>query len=606
MSRVCLRTISFDHGSVDAAADAVRSEGLQGGLQSLGLPALPRPGQLEAIVDRLSANVHSITVSGDSGAHALSGDCPPRACPCCDPGKEVAVGLYGQPLCRFNHSCFPNAAIVFGGAQGPLEMAVVASRSILCGEEVCISYVSPAAVRQERRNKLYLAYAFTCTCVLCCCCIDYTSSSNAITRGNHDCSGSSEFSSEGDKTSTKIPSRCSSNSSNKNTKRGHHPCSISFSPAEAFDLQLRAVFCPRAPCVSIRSTEKANVLLCLENANREYLNSFCRRGKAPNDEPNGGLSSTYVHTADPRGPEGAARRRRLHLPVLCMQRPGEGLWEPVQLSTGDRPPQQAPNRGSSSQGNTSITLIPEELQQSALAHGHTVVAPPPPVIRCCACGDTSEQGDVVRVVEFMRKLKESAQRLAQASCTDQSEAVEVEGRAALKLFSVVRQYAHPGNLFLLNIAESLSRSCRGFVALYNGIGLTVSQHLSRAAVALYGRCSTQHADHLLTEGSLLHFLSQADTEEEAAHAWSLWAGGDPIMAETEGAMGAMARVEAFDDERVSETRAKLALQARECLLQACGIFFSYEGCCAERHKGRLAEGRIADCERELHALGFNS
>ncbi|CDI75523.1 zinc finger MYND domain-containing protein, putative [Eimeria praecox] len=564
------------------------AEAQEGGLLSLGLPALPRPGEIAMLLDRLSANVHSITNSGVSGAKGVSGDPPSNACPCCDLGKEVAVGLYGQPLCRFNHSCFPNAAVVFGGPQGPLEIAVVASRSIMCGEEVCISYVSPAALRQERRNKLYLAYAFTCTCVLCCSCGDSTrSSSTAIDHEDSSCTGNSR-------------------SNKSKTTRRHPPCSISFSPAEAFDLQLCGIFCPKASCVSQRNTAAADVLLDLENANKEYLDSLCHHGEAARKDVSGNLDSTRVHTTDPRGPERAARLRRLQLPVLCMHRPGESIWEPVQLFTGDTKPQNPPKQGPPTQRYTTMRLVPEELGRLASCNGLMAAAPTLPDIRCCACGGTYELGEVVRVVELMRKLEESAQRLSQACCKEDSEAIQLEGREVLKLFSAVRAYAHPGNLSLLSIAESLNRSCRGLAALYNGVGLTISQHLSRAAAALHGRCSTQHADHLVTEGSLLHFLSQADTEEEAVQAWSLWTEGDSSMEATGGAAGSAAGGNTFEYEICSETRAKLALQARECLLQACSIFFSYEGCSTERQKGRVAEGRIADCERELQALGFPS
>ncbi|CDI82605.1 zinc finger MYND domain-containing protein, putative [Eimeria acervulina] len=598
-----------DHLNARAACAALvegllsSAEASQGGLEALGLRAVPRPGEIAMLLDRLSANVHSITNSGDS---RTQGGSPSGGCPCCDLGKEVAVGLYGQPLCQFNHSCFPNAAIVFGGPEGALEIAVIASRSIMCGEEVCISYVSPAAVRHERRKKLYLEYAFTCTCVLCCSCSDRAcSSTNVIAHGNSNCSSNRGNSSD-NKRNPASPSRSSNTSDSKNSsaKRTDQSCSISFSPAEAFDLQLRAVFCPKAACVSLRGTAEANVLLNLENANQEYLDSFSHREKSPAEDSSGGATSSCVHTVDPRGPEKAARLRRLQLPVLCVYRPREDLWEPVQLRTSDSTT-QAPKLGSSPQGNPTIRLVPEELEQLASANGPTPPTSNPPDIRCCGCGDTYELGEILRVVELIRKLEESAQRLCQACSVEKSETIELEGRAVLKLFSAVRAYTHPGNLFLLNIAESLNRYCRGLAALYNGVGLTVSQHLSRAAAALHGRCSTQHADLLVTEGSLLHFLSQADTDEEAIRAWSLWADGDPATAATRSAAGVVDSANT-SDATGSETRAKLVLQARECLLQACSIFFSYEGCCAERQKGRVAEGRIADCDRELQALGFPS
>ncbi|CDJ54173.1 zinc finger MYND domain-containing protein, putative [Eimeria brunetti] len=592
------------------AASAALLEGLlhsaaasPGGLQSLGLQALPRPGELTILLDRLSANVHSITSSGYCGA---LGDSPSGACPCCDLGKEVAVGLYGQPLCQFNHSCFPNAAVVFGGASGPLEMAVVASRSIMRGEEICISYVSPAAVRQERRNKLYFAYAFTCTCTLCCSCTDSKgNSSDAITDRNGSCSGSSKSNSEHSNASATSPSKSSNGSNNNGNGKGkQQPWPVSFSPAEAFDLQLRAVFCPKAPCVSLRSTSEANVLLGLENANQEYIDSSSHSGKASAEGSSGVSTSNAAHTTDPRGPETAARLRRLQLPVLCLQRAGQGAWEPVQICTGDTSPQEPPKQRLSTQRSLTIRLVPEELDQLASDKGHTHGASSSPSIRCCSCGDTYAPGDVERIVGLMGELEKRAQRLSQACCMEEGETVDLEGRAVLKLFSAARSYLHPGNLFLLNIAESINRSCKGFVPLYNGIGLTVSQHLSRAAAALHGRCSTQHADLLFTEGSLLHFLSQEDTEEAATQAWSLWAEGDPATAAARGEAGAGAGAGAVEDETGSSTRAKLALQARECLLQACSIFFSYEGCCVERQKGRVAEGRLADCERELQALGF--
>lgn len=531
----------------------------------------PMASELTSLLHRLSANVHSITNSeipeGYTGPSAGS-------CACCDAGREVAVGLYGQPLCRFNHSCSPNAVVVFGGPGGPLEMSVVASRSIAAGEEICICYISPAGTRAERRNKLNVSYAFQCTCVLCCSCPS-TSSSRSHANGNP-CIG--------------------------------EEAPESFALAEAFDLQLRGTFCVSPECIGKRTTPEGDVLQLLEDTQQRLLERTLRQEGAPR----GGSQAVVIElvdeketkaTKDPvfRGIELAARGLKMKLPVLYGKVAMGTNWEPVLLfaaDAADKSIQVVRHQSTLTQPQmTRFGLTPEEL----LASQEVTSVDTAVHIRCCACGTAYKPGDIATLFSQMGQLQRCVQGLIQVCCSENRDEIRRIGKEVLGLFSAVRRYLHPSNLVLQAIMEKISSSISGVVCLYKGIGLAVAQRLVLSAASLHGRCSPQHGEQLITEGRMLLFLSQADTRAEAREAWALWSAGDSAAVAVLPPPVAHAAEEAE-----TATRAKLAYQARECFLQACSIFFSLEGCDNERAKGRLAEQGVVDCDRELQALGCGS
>ncbi|KAK0609578.1 hypothetical protein B0T17DRAFT_134101 [Bombardia bombarda] len=77
-------------------------------------------------------------------------------------GKE-AKGLYPE-IARLNHACDPNAYPRFTKAD--LAMSAVATRDILPGEEITISYV-PLGMPTPYRHSSLSNWGFTCTCSLC-------------------------------------------------------------------------------------------------------------------------------------------------------------------------------------------------------------------------------------------------------------------------------------------------------------------------------------------------------------------------------------------------------------------------------------------------------
>lgn len=65
----------------------------------------------------------------------------------------------------FNHSCSPNAVVVF--PNGSKEMVVVAIANIEAGQEVLTSYVDVSLPRHMRQTDLKKQYGFDCDCTLC-------------------------------------------------------------------------------------------------------------------------------------------------------------------------------------------------------------------------------------------------------------------------------------------------------------------------------------------------------------------------------------------------------------------------------------------------------
>ncbi|KND00705.1 uncharacterized protein SPPG_09147 [Spizellomyces punctatus DAOM BR117] len=79
-------------------------------------------------------------------------------------GELVNIGVGVFPvLSLVNHSCSPNAAIIFNGERATLR----AIKNIQVDEEICQSYMEIAEPRYVRRKELKETYFFDCRCPLC-------------------------------------------------------------------------------------------------------------------------------------------------------------------------------------------------------------------------------------------------------------------------------------------------------------------------------------------------------------------------------------------------------------------------------------------------------
>ncbi|BGP34992.1 hypothetical protein JCM10296v2_006816 [Rhodotorula toruloides] len=90
------------------------------------------------------------------------------------PADLSNIGVSISPLTAlFNHSCRPNAVIVFPTFPSPTStspsryMSVVAIRPIEPGEEIVTSYVDLALTRELRQKELKERYKFDCACEEC-------------------------------------------------------------------------------------------------------------------------------------------------------------------------------------------------------------------------------------------------------------------------------------------------------------------------------------------------------------------------------------------------------------------------------------------------------
>jgi SET and MYND domain-containing protein len=75
---------------------------------------------------------------------------------------DVGIALFDR-LSLLNHSCDPNAVVLFDGAAAILR----ALKPIAAGDELTISYIDRASDRYERRQQLLSQYFFTCSCSRC-------------------------------------------------------------------------------------------------------------------------------------------------------------------------------------------------------------------------------------------------------------------------------------------------------------------------------------------------------------------------------------------------------------------------------------------------------
>ncbi|KAJ3556673.1 hypothetical protein NP233_g11925 [Leucocoprinus birnbaumii] len=85
----------------------------------------------------------------------------------------MPIGVSISPtIALFNHSCEPNAVLVFSRSQHRARkeepaVEVVAIRDIAADEEVLISYIDSTLPREQRQEALNVTYYFTCDCSLC-------------------------------------------------------------------------------------------------------------------------------------------------------------------------------------------------------------------------------------------------------------------------------------------------------------------------------------------------------------------------------------------------------------------------------------------------------
>jgi SET domain-containing protein len=68
--------------------------------------------------------------------------------------------------CLCNHSCAPNATPRYRSWKGAAAVRVQATRDVLAGEEITMSYVDETAGVDARADAL-ASYGFTCECEKC-------------------------------------------------------------------------------------------------------------------------------------------------------------------------------------------------------------------------------------------------------------------------------------------------------------------------------------------------------------------------------------------------------------------------------------------------------
>ncbi len=87
--------------------------------------------------------------------------------------KMLRHAVHGSAICLgtvtslFNHNCIPNAAFHFLSEPG--QIAIITTRSVRKGEEICISYCDTDGDDMERKTSLLRTYCFNCTCLKCNC-----------------------------------------------------------------------------------------------------------------------------------------------------------------------------------------------------------------------------------------------------------------------------------------------------------------------------------------------------------------------------------------------------------------------------------------------------
>lgn len=104
------------------------------------------------LLKRIKINAFTITTKGDD-----------------NDDNVVGFGLFETPAFRINHSCCPNAVQSFAMTEGAHPHLIIhSSRSIVSGEEICISYndhINESTT--DRRDRLLKDYHFWCYCPRC-------------------------------------------------------------------------------------------------------------------------------------------------------------------------------------------------------------------------------------------------------------------------------------------------------------------------------------------------------------------------------------------------------------------------------------------------------
>lgn len=84
----------------------------------------------------------------------------------CWPHSNTHGGVHGT-LSRANHACRPNARVFWNASSK--QSVLLATRNILPGEEIFISYIRGERwPREQRRQYLKNSFGFDCICTLCC------------------------------------------------------------------------------------------------------------------------------------------------------------------------------------------------------------------------------------------------------------------------------------------------------------------------------------------------------------------------------------------------------------------------------------------------------
>ncbi|KAI0183968.1 hypothetical protein EV127DRAFT_457200 [Xylaria flabelliformis] len=94
------------------------------------------------------------------GQYAFAGIMRTNALPC---GPDSPVGGIYPTICLINHSCIPNAHNNWN--EEAQHETIHATRDILAGEEILISYANGPS--QARQRKLRESFGFQCSCELC-------------------------------------------------------------------------------------------------------------------------------------------------------------------------------------------------------------------------------------------------------------------------------------------------------------------------------------------------------------------------------------------------------------------------------------------------------
>ena len=81
-----------------------------------------------------------------------------------DDEQEVIGVCISTKIAMLNHSCIPNASVVFSNG----EAIVLALQSIKTGDELFISYIDHTQTTISRKSALKQNYLFDCNCRMCC------------------------------------------------------------------------------------------------------------------------------------------------------------------------------------------------------------------------------------------------------------------------------------------------------------------------------------------------------------------------------------------------------------------------------------------------------